>query len=278
MVGTSLSIAGPSDYSESMAVEPEVIVFDGYVPDRIPEKRCVFISPTRNLGPVRFGDVVESLIVTDYQREDPLFRFVLLDDLYVSEMRKVANPQSMSALASSKGIPVMGDFAVGTTEHFLICFDLNKSEWAVRPSFPMFVSNLVESIAAANRMISASNIIVGDVIEINKKGEGERVFVTHPDGKREEVASTERNVKFYDTDRSGLYTFSVGDTGRTVAVNFLNDEESNIFHVRDIAREKADVSVASSVKSVNREIWKYFVLGAFAVGMVEWVCFHRKIQ
>lgn len=275
---TRLATVSPSDYTDRMARESDVIIFDRWVPGEVPPKRCAFIAPPGSVGPATFTEGEGPVMITDYAKDDPLLRFVTLDDLYINKMNNVDNPQVLSAIAWYKGAPVIGYFALGKIEHLLICFDINNSEWPVRPSFPMFISNLVDEIAGANRSISAANVLTGSPIEINRMGSEERITAVKPGGGSVVVESGERNVRFFDTSRSGLYRFSIGEAEKLVAVNFFHNDESDVFHRRVLERERPPGTVAASVSSVNKEIWKYFAVGALIVSMIEWRCFHRKIQ
>ena len=75
-----------------------------------------------------------------------------------------------------------------------------------------------------------------------------------------------------------MYRFSSGETEELGAVNFFDENESDVFHRNEISRELPPGTVSSSVGSVSKEIWKWFIIAAFVVSMVEWMCFHRKIQ
>ena len=108
----------------------------------------------------------------------------------------------------------------------------------------------------------------------------ETLDVTPPGGS---AVKLERGLRpdfvFGDTERVGVYKYQAGAGGptRSFAVNLLDGNESNI-EPREEIRIGSDQVVTGQERPQPQEIWKWILLLAVALLMVEWVIYNRRIS
>ena len=83
---------------------------------------------------------------------------------------------------------------------------------------------------------------------------------------------------YSNTDVVGVYAAAWGGgEGRRFAVNLFDAEESNLAPVPRFTVGDTTVS-AGAARKEPRELWKYGVLLALAVVLVEWWVYNRRVQ
>jgi hypothetical protein len=162
-------------------------------------------------------------------------------------------------------------------------FDLEVSKFALSiPSAPILMSQCLEWLGSATAPIQPDFVKTGEPVKIrlDHPNEVKRITVQLPDGARLELQERASPIVFTETMQIGVYTVFVDDEqlGR-FAVNLLNAWESNLSppQLADDPNTAADTGrVRSDLPEVNREIWKYAVLFALLLLVVEWWIYHRN--
>ena len=94
----------------------------------------------------------------------------------------------------------------------------------------------------------------------------------------DEVTVQGGRVAFGNTDRCGPYVFDFGGgQTKTFLVNLLDAGESRIQPAEEIPWENQTVAATTRAVKENREIWRYLVIIALAVLMVEWYVYNRRV-
>ena len=85
-----------------------------------------------------------------------------------------------------------------------------------------------------------------------------------------------RSVYFSGTERTGVYEVIVGETTLPYAVNVLDRAESAIRPAEALELGRAKIEAVQGRIRQNRELWKWFLMGALVFLCVEWWIFSRR--
>ncbi len=98
-----------------------------------------------------------------------------------------------------------------------------------------------------------------------------------PSGDAREIATHDGAAEFAQTEHVGFYDVTSRDKKAEFAVNLLSPEQSDITPRTLETNEGGNVQGATSVATVNREIWMWVVLAGLGVLMLEWWFYHRRL-
>jgi hypothetical protein len=153
--------------------------------------------------------------------------------------------------------------------------------WPLDASFPLFLRNVLYQLGNLSENAVEESIQPGQIKRLFPDGNIKRIEVLDPDGKGQTLTHGERDLRtdfaYGATDRVGVYRVKWnGNVQRSFAVNLLDPEESNI-EPRTVLQFGSDQVVAGQERHQPRELWKWFVLAALVVLMVEWYIYNRRI-
>lgn len=278
--------AGPDGYRG--AGSHEIVIFDRYVPENLPEANAIFLNPVAGLPFMPVTGTKTGPVRVIYQdRTHALMRDVSLIDLSVRESLVFRLPGWGSPLAETvEGALIWSGENAG--RKYVVfgfdAFDLGISEFALRiPSAPILLSRCLEWLAVPHTTVQPDVVKVGTPVKIalSDSEVEDGVTIQSPDGAVTKVSSQAMPIIFPDTYTVGVYTVFAGDSreGR-FAVNLLDSQESGgsspMLEEERVESDPAGTPSANQVQEVNREIWKYTAcLGIFLL-LIEWWVYHRN--
>jgi hypothetical protein len=153
--------------------------------------------------------------------------------------------------------------------------------WPLDASFPLFLRNVLYQLGNLSENAVEESLQPGQIKRLVPDSVVKRIDVVGPDGKRHTLAHEERDPRtdfaFGATDRVGVYRVQWNGAERgSFAVNLLDPEESNI-EPRTELQFGSDRVVAGATRRQPRDLWKWFVLAAVVVLMLEWYIYNRRI-
>ena len=272
-----------SDYHSTG--DNDILIFDRFVPDPLPEGNIVFLNP---IGGLPFMPTQENGQPTQVINQHPtheVMRDVSLIDLEVGASLQIQLPLWGTPLVETNQTPLiwLGEQDEGKIIVFAFDpFDLDVSNFAVSiPSAPILMSQCLEWLGAATSPIQPDLVKTGEPVKIrlDYSSETERVTVQTPDSNIQELQRAARIV-FTDTMQTGIYTVFVDDEplGR-FAANLLNPQESDLLPSQLAADSNTSMDtgqVRSDLPEVNREIWAYAAVFALLLLVVEWWVYHQN--
>ncbi len=271
----------------------DVVVFDRWTPE--------FLPPTNTLS---FGAVpaVRGFALREAQADapalqrpltwagnEPVMRYVALDDLVIREPGRLVLPRNGKVLATGLSGPLIGQVAVdaegdtessGRTRHVAVAFDVRGSRWPLSWSWQVFMVNALEVLGLGN---------TGDVATVAYRA-GEAVTVPVEDGEdvtyrgpetlnaaaRSGLATlpTLTRVGWYRTDAD-----AVAPPMDRIAVNLLDENESDL-RPAEVLRVASSSGVASAAgeETVRREWWPWLTGAALAMLCVEWWVYAGRVR
>jgi hypothetical protein len=241
-----------------------------------------------------------SPLIVDWNRAHPLMAFVELGDVLVAESYLLDVPLGGTSLIEAGQGTI---FAIAPREHFedaVLGFSLItqtdqgeeffNTDWTQRQSFPTFWLNVMDYFAG--RMGEAGERIVraGDTVEFTIELSPEQVTVITPSGTRSQVIRDRSGLyQFQETDELGVYEVRHNDqTVHRFAVNLFDREESDVALRLQADPESEDGQLASvrigfddvkaetGWKPVRRETWRWLLLAALAILVLEWYIYNRR--
>ena len=264
----------------------DILVFDQFVPDPLPEGNIVFLNPTGGLPFTPTQENKQPTQVIDQHPTHEVIRDVSLIDLEVRTSLQVQLPLWGIPLVETNRTPLiwLGEQPEGRMVVFAFDpFDPNVSTFAASiPSAPILMSQCLEWLGLSTSPIQPDLVKTGGAVKIRLDhiGEAERVTLQMPDSTMRELQMPDSRIVFMGTTQVGVYTVFVNDEplGR-FAVNLLNPQESDLTSPQladDSSRGMDTGRVQSNLPEVNREIWAYAAFLALLLLTVEWWIYHQN--
>jgi hypothetical protein len=261
--GARATFVAPADYKPG---NEDAVIFDRAAPPEAPLKPALLIAPPAApwLGPA--PDRLEQKPQWTTAPAHPLLEGV--DPLTFSiDRARVYQPPQLTALASSAaGTPLVwiGEVA-GRPRVAMIAFGPNDSNLASAPAFPVLMGDALEWLARPP---------MTDVQQPGRAAFDPSVTrVTGPKGSALPLLALS-GQRFAVVRTPGLYAEEAGEARGTFAVNITDPDVSNTAHTA-AAASRAPVAVTAGMSP--RPWWIYLAALAFAIALVEWWTWLRRI-
>ena len=292
------------------AGEVDLVIFDRCAPDQeidMPLANTFFIGnvppPWRNSG-----KTLKNPILVAGKKDHPLFRFLTtLWDLGVSETlafdpvenlnpevkalvelpegdKKRRHLPPLTPLLEAGKTPVLFTVSRGAYTDLVLTFPLIDKQgdlvtnWPLQPSFPLFLRNVLFQLGNVDDSVRSVTVQPGEPMVLRPEAGVDSLDITSPRGKK---ARLERGIRpdmtYADTEQVGVYGVARPDGGqRSFAVNLLDSAESNIEPRLEI-QLGGDKFVAGQQRVQPRELWKWILVLALALLLVEWYIYNRRV-
>ena len=264
----------------------DILIFDQFVPDPLPEGNIVFLNPTSGFP---FMPIQKSSQPTQIIGQHPtheVMRDVSLIDLEVKASLQIQLPLWGIPLIETNQTPLIW---LGEQDNQKVIvfafdpFDPDVSNFATSiPSAPILMSQFLEWLGTATSPIQPHLVKTGEPVRIYPEhpSEVERITVKTPDGDVQELRVQDSRIVFTDTTQVGVYTVFVdGELFGRFAANLLNSQESDLSPPQltdDSSMGAGTEQVQSNLPEVSREIWAYAAFLALALLIVEWWAYHQN--
>jgi hypothetical protein len=238
------------------------------------------------------GDPVVYPQIIDLDRQHPLMQWVFdLGDVDIAEARPVTPPPGGTRLLDSNKGTLLAIAPREGFEDAVLGFEIYSTDpngeripnttWHIRRSFPAFVFAVLEYLGGGKGAQAGQSIKPGQPMSIKADTQAESVTVVTPSG-RKLTADRGKSGSFQFSDTDELGPYEVVDGSKTLerfTVNLFDQLESNIPPAKDRTIQIGNVSVSADVarEPVRRETWKWLLLAALVVLLVEWYIYNRRI-
>jgi len=269
----------PESFDGSVPVD--LVVFDAFGPPTLRPGRYLFFGVTPPVADIVGAGTESSPIVVDWDRTHPLNRFVSYDNVRIEEALRIELLDPTESLVESSGGPLLAAFERdGGVRGVYVGFDVLRSDWPLRFSFPVFVGNAANWLLGGNVARGEHQFHTGEAIPIETEQAGGRVRVVDVIGESHviELGPEETVAYFARTDRAGIYTARSG-SGEIMryAVNLASPEESDIRPRGNLDVGNSRIAASDEPLRHNVEIWKPLAIaGLFLLGL-EWWVYTRKV-
>ena len=270
---------------ESAGGTYHLIIYEGCVPAKMPQANTLFVGELPNAQWSSTGKG-SGPIVTDIDRAHPMMSLVDLGDVVIGP--------TLTGLKSPPGGTVLIDSDLGPLcmiaprdgyQDAVLTFKLVDGDkfgttWWVKPSFPVFVLNLLSYVSGVGSALDAGSVQPGKTISLRGQAAGNSIRIKNPAGQLESVTRSNRNTFDYaSTDRLGLYEVQWSDTAtQHFAVNLFDRGESDIRPKDKLELGEGEPVQGSSQASVARkEAWKLLLLLGLGMLILEWWIYNRRV-
>lgn len=254
----------------------DMIIFDGCSPQRLRPGKYLFFNAAPPGGDVSFGREIKSPVLVDWNRTHPANCFITYGNVQVAQARLVQGGQP---LLDAKEGPIMAALDRGDIKLIAVGFDIYKSNWPLRISFPVFVSNSVRYLVEKMVGVQKTQLKSGETIAFSLPKDVETGTIVDPAGASHELKREEGGDEVYlPADRVGIYRAShAKGGGEMFAVNLADARESDLLPRDTLAFGGFEVVKESEKVRTNEELWWYFALTGFGILILEWWVYNRRV-
>ena len=259
----------------------DIIIFDGTKPPSsalsTPHPALRTVKSVWLIG-VTDGEFVTHIgmtdqpIITAWEREHPILRFVDLSAVLVDKALKVKPATWAQTIADAKDTPLIVAGERAGKRWLFVGFNLLDSDFPLRVGFPIFVANALRWSVGGQRWEQGFTVKAGSIVSLTVPDQ--QVSLRHPNGRTESIKAPEHLLTLRATEQVGVYEIRSGNLRVNFAVNLLNADESDIAPKQTITLG-AHTVVAQTPKMTWRDFWWLSVLLALLVLAVEWLVFVR---
>jgi hypothetical protein len=264
------------DFSKASTGDYDIVVLNGTLPESLPEGRYLILGEIPKWEGLKAeGDVVQPAVM-DWDRRHPVARMINFSGLYVKSVPKLTLPGFAAPIVEGPdNAPLVFSWEKGRTRAVVVAFKLLESDWPLRLSFPLFLSNSLEWLRDEGRAQPRP----GEALRIRLADDETEVEVAGPGGRKQTLKGEGgRDVVYGDTDRSGLYTITRKKGTQKTALNLLDPQESRGTVEPEIRTVTGQVTAASAVPPVVRPYWRWLAAGALLLLLAEWAVYHRRFE
>lgn len=264
------------DFTKASTGDYDIVVLNGVLPESLPEGRYLILGELPKWEGIKAEGEVPQPAVMDWDRRHPVARMINFSGLYVKSAPKVTLPGFAAPIVEGPdNTPLIFAWEKGRTRAVVVTFKLLESDWPLRLSFPLFLSNALDWLRDEGRAQPRP----GEALRIRLADDETEVEVTGPGGRKERLTGEPgRDVVYGDTDRCGLYTVTRKKGVQRMALNLIDPQESRGSVEPEIRTVTGQVTVASAVPPVVRPYWRWLALGVLALLLLEWAVYHRRIE
>lgn len=274
--------AQPRRYFTLDADRYDLVVFDTFVPDVIPRGNILFINPPESSLLSIEGEVRRPRI-RDWDREDPLLRFVDLRDVAIGRASRITLPTWGRALVQGDDLPLMiAGEREGRQRIVVLPFDLRQTNLPLSAAFPIMMLNIMGYLEPPGQ-VDTRDLRPGDLVTISPLLQTDEITVRKPDGSTTSLKAAGQPIRFDQTALPGIYTASQKASNEVVgqelfAVNPSDERESDVRpRALMLASGQAVAPPApGGLVWVQREFWQWLIPPALLLLVFEWWWFHRR--
>jgi Ca-activated chloride channel homolog len=254
----------------------DIVVFDENAPKELPTGNllCIRSAPSELL---EVTGSEKAPVITDVKVGHPLTRFVQLDNVSIVQSLQVKLPDWGVPIVESNKSPLIIAGQNGPRRIVWLGFSVLESNWPLRLSFPIFISNALrwlDPMADQDRMLQ---VRTGDVARLPLLKSVTKVEVETPGGRSLslDLPPKAQEIAVSQTERAGVYKVKAGEQSLQFCANLLSSHETKNKPNEKIEFGKYQVVEGGALRASNLELWRWLVAAAFVVLLGEWWYFHR---
>ncbi|MDP8257198.1 MAG: VWA domain-containing protein [Candidatus Alcyoniella australis] len=260
----------PEGFTASQARGADVVILDRVSAGEVPAHTVEIFPPTG--GAFDAAQPVEQPVLTSWDGEHPLLRYVTLGDLEIGEARPLqARPGDKSLIDTFEGslLLVRRD---GRFNRVALGFDLTRSDLPLRVAFPVFMHNMVWWLGGMEASQLPSRTPVGQSATIATSGDLEQLTLVGPSDREYVAAGGAGRVSFMPP-LPGFYSYDLGEGApRWCAASLINPRESDLSVAADA---DGAIELAAAVQIPQQRVfWPWLALMALLLAAGDWVLFH----
>jgi hypothetical protein len=298
-----LKIISPGEYERNVPTTHDVIFFDRITPSQLPDTGAfVYFGCLPPGTPVTQQADVQSQLplfftdetVLDWKRDHPLLRGLNIGRLFIAESMRLSLPPEAEIVIEGRQGPLAALYRADRRTHLVVGFDLLQSNWPLRETFPYFLFNTLQFLAASSELNLRESFQPGDAPRLPRsaiariKPTTEALTLLGPDGPTrirvnaaETASATTADLTLPVFARVGLYRTEPEVPGyERIAVNLLDETESDILPSNTPPGSVGTAVAVSGEEQKQRQEWWWWLIavGALPLLMIEWWIYTRRLH
>jgi len=260
-----------------------MVVFDSALPSSpLPPGNYLVFNALSTQMPLLGNGSVEYPTFVDQSRTDPVMRFADLEGLQLQKALRVQTQPWGRTLAEADAGPLIAAGEHNGLRVVTVAFDLSDSDWPLRVSFPIFLTNAVRWLTAASGLgASEEETPSGGVASLTLPAGASNVSITRPDGSVTSLAAPPLGgvVLVSDTAHVGVYHARTNGPDYPFSVNLDSPDESKLAAQNPTVLSHTGGPVAEHLPSAQRsqdDLWPTFAAVVLGFLLLEWFVFHRR--
>jgi Ca-activated chloride channel family protein len=271
-----LAAVSPASYIPGMEQAYDLTIFDGVLPPSLPAGSALLVAPPAGkVADLTFGKPLQAGSVEAAGGAGALgslLRYVDLTDVHVAVARSVSLPGWLQPLASAGGHTVLAAGQRNISRLAVVSFDLQRSDWPLRISFPIMVENLLHYLAPG-LTLGQNDVTTGQSVTFFPPPGTRALKISRPGGGSDTLKPP--FPPFTSTVRPGLYSVTAqtvrGNTARAAfAVNFFPSRPAPAAGPTTLHLGHAQQGNKTLTASVPVSVAALFAAVALGLLAVEW--------
>lgn len=256
----------------------QLLIFNGVQPPPVQRGNFLLLNTApQDARIIAAGTTVSQPRVIDWQRQHPLLQFVDLSGLQVEEAAVFSVQEGAQSLVDATGTALLHVIEEPPLRMVTLGFDLLRSDFPLRVAFPVFMSNLLRWVQPQQGDEASGQIQAGAPYPLFFETPVTQVEVQDPQGNTRSYTVQSNPWLFTETSHLGLYILRYGENKRYLAVNLLDDRESDINPADKLPALTPNVDEATvQAGTVHTPLWLAFLGGAVVVLLGEWYAWCRE--
>jgi hypothetical protein len=270
----------------------DLIIYDQCRPASMPRSNTYFIGQLPAGDRWTAQELQQLPQIIDVDRAHPIMRFVEMGDVkWIVDSRPLTLPAGGSALVESHVGVLLGIAPRDGFEDLVQAFPLIapnengervvNTDWPIRVGFPVFIGNVLQYLGGSMMENEQGFAQPGQAVTLRTSQPVEQITVHSPSGQRQTVTRGANDTfVFGQTERAGVYRVQEkGDDeiAQRFAVNLFDANESNIKPADLVKTEFEDIQATAAWETRRHEAWKYLLLAALAVLLIEWYIYNQRV-
>ncbi len=263
-----------------------MVVFDGALPQKpLPPGNYLVFGADSAQMPVTSSGSTDSPTFIDETRTHPVMRFVDLEGLRLRTALHTQTQPWGQSLADADSGPLIAAGEHSGLRVVSVSFNLSDSDWPLRVSFPIFLTNAVRWLTAGGGLgASQPETPTGGVASLGVPPGQTSLSITRPDGTKTAINAppTGGIALLEDTREVGVYHAQIAGTDYPFAVNLDSADESRLAAQKPPLLTHPGTPQVAAVnlplsKRAKNDLWPTLAAVALALLLLEWFVFHRRI-
>ncbi|WP_019120599.1 vWA domain-containing protein [Brevibacillus massiliensis] len=269
---------------EAAAANPaDIWVFDGVVPDKLPEGNVLLINPDRAVNWLPYKGKIQVASGWDVPDQAcPLLQHVDWSQVHVDSIARLGEMAGMRGLIRTGEDDAVLAGTIDGRRVVIVAFDLHQSDLVLRPAFPIFMQNVLTWLSPLQSMPIGSGY-PGEPLEIPLTPGAVKRVLTLPDGTSEVLSVQGTSFVYAVPEQLGLYRLEEqqgeGKLTRYFSVQ-MREAESQIaprrMHVAAGQGQAEQSGQAPQAAGSYQDLTFWLVLLALIIVFAEWRVYQRE--
>lgn len=282
---SGLDVLSPAAYEQAIADGEswDVVLMLGWTPGSLSPGRYLVFESVAGIPELSSFGSSDRVFVRNVQDEHPIFRWAVLDDLFVWKMNQVVASGDTTLLAEAVEGPLVVEVDRGSTHVLWVAFHPLDSTWWRQRSFVNFVPAALDYLSSIGGRVVEKGIEPGDSISMLLEPGSRDATVELTDGQSQPaVVSDDGQLSWGPAHVAGLYrvrwTRPSGDPAEAlVGVNMISPTEGHLAASPTINFSIEKISGTRPDSKFQTALWPWLLTIGLTILLAEWLLYHRRL-